>query len=307
MTKKYFSFTALSVLALLMVFAVFACEKAILPDDEDNGVGDVDGNLRVTVYRIGKTPFEALTRSAADGMTRGAVSAPASGLLRLNFAIYDMQGTRVKQVNQTSDNSSFGTASFQLEPGTYQLVVVGHSSSGNPTMTDLGKIQFKNSQGFTDTFLYYSDDVVVTEESQEIPVSLERIVSMCRFVMTDDYPADVAQMRFQYKGGSGAFNAATGLGSVNSTQTLYFDAAEGQKQFDLYTFLHDEEGTIHLQVTAYDADDNILQEREFDVPMERDHITWLTGAFFSGSGSSSSTTITVTVNTDWSGETHLTF
>lgn len=305
MNKKSLIFLASSLLMLLCV--IFACEKAILPDDENNGVDDANGNLRVTVYMIGKTPFEALTRGASAGATRGSVSAPASDLLRLNFVIYDMDGTRVKQVNQTSDNGSFGTASFQLEPGTYQLVVVGHSSSGNPTMTDLGKIQFKNNQGFTDTFLYYSDDVVVTEESQEIPVSLERIVSMCRFVLTDDYPADVAQMRFQYKGGSGAFNAATGLGSVNSTQTLYFDAAEGQKQFDLYTFLHDTEGTIHLQVTAYDADDNIIQEREFDVPMERDHITWLTGAFFSGSGSSSSTTITVTVNTDWSGETHLTF
>jgi hypothetical protein len=307
MTKKIVSFIAFSVLALLMVFAVFACEKAIIPDDEENGVGDPDGNLRVTVYMIGKTPFEAFTRGAAVGSTRGSVSATESGLLRLNFAVYDKQGTRVKQVNQTSDNGSFGTASFQLEPGTYQLVVVGHSSNGNPTMTDLTKIKFTNAQGFTDTFLYYSAGVVVTEESQELPVSLGRIVSMCRFVMTDNYPADVAQMRFQYKGGSGAFDATTGLGSVNSTQTLYFDAAEGQKQFDLYTFLHDDEGTIHLQVTAYDADDNVLQEREFDVPMERDHITWLTGAFFSGSGSSSSTTITVTVNTDWSGETHLTF
>lgn len=305
MIKKSFIFLASILLMLLCV--VFACEKAIIPDEEDNAVGDVDGNLRVTVYRIGKTPFETFTRGATAGATRGSVTASESGILRLNFAIYNIQGTRVKQVNQTSDNGSFGTASFQLEPGTYQLVVVGHSSSGNPTMTDLGKIQFKNNQGFSDTFLYYSDEVVVTEESQELAVSLERIVSMCRFVLTDDYPADVAQMRFQYKGGSGAFNAATGLGSVNSTQTLYFDAAEGQKQFDLYTFLHDDEGTIHLLVTAYDADDNILQEREFDVPMERDHITWLTGAFFSGSGTPSSTTITVTVNTDWSGETHLTF
>jgi hypothetical protein len=42
--------------------------------------------------------------------------------------------------------------------------------------------------------------------------------------------------------------------------------------------------------------------------MQQNHITWLSGDFFNGSGSSSSTTISgVTVNTDWSGETHLTF
>ena len=114
-------------------------------------------------------------------------------------------------------------------------------------------------------------------------------------------------MQFYYTGGSGAFNAVTGLGCVASKQDVKFDVTSGQKQFDLYTFLHDVEGTIHLQVTAYDASDNILSERTFDVPMEVDHITWLTGAFFSGSGSSSTTTVSVTVNTDWAGDIHLTF
>ncbi len=283
------------VLALVMVFIAFSCEKPIGTDE--NEAGDPDGNLTVSVFQIAKTPFASITRAAVSEVCA-----------RLNFIVYDEDGTRLKYVNQElGKHDDFGTASFKLEPGTYQLVVVGHSSNGNPTTNDLAKIQFKNSLGFTDTFLYYSDDVVVTEESQEIPVSLERIVSMCRFVITDDYPADVAQMRFQYKGGSGAFNAATGLGSVNSTQTLYFDAAEGQKQFDLYTFLHAEESDISLKVTALDDDDNVLYERDFDVPMQQNHITWLSGAFFNGSGSSSITITGVTVNTDWAGETHLTF
>jgi hypothetical protein len=81
----------------------------------------------------------------------------------------------------------------------------------------------------------------------------------------------------------------------------------GQKQFDLYTFLHDTEGTIHLTVTAYDDDDNILNERNFDVPMEQNHVTWLSGDYFSGSGSSATTITGITVNTDWAGETHLNF
>lgn len=40
---------------------------------------------------------------------------------------------------------------------------------------------------------------------------------------------------------------------------------------------------------------------------EQNHITWLSGAFFNGSGSSSTSVTGVTVNTDWAGETHLTF
>ena len=41
--------------------------------------------------------------------------------------------------------------------------------------------------------------------------------------------------------------------------------------------------------------------------MQQNHITWLSGAFFSDSGSSSTTISGVTVNTDWAGETYLTF
>lgn len=282
--------------ALFIVFAVFACEKGISSDDKKSG--ESKGNLKVTVYEIEKTPFPSLTRAVE----------PASAVVtRLNFAVYDTDGTRLKQVNQElGKNADFGTTSFQLEEGTYQLVVVGHSSNGNPTMTNPAKIQFTNSTGYTETFLF-SEDVTIGPEAVEKKVSLDRIVSLCRVVITDDYPSNVRKMRFYYTGGSGAFNAATGLGSVNSKQTMTFDVTAGQKQFDLYTFLHDQYGDIALKVTAYDNTDNVLFERDFDVPMEQNHITWLSGAFFGGSGSSSTTITGVTVNTDWAGETHLTF
>ena len=94
---------------------------------------------------------------------------------------------------------------------------------------------------------------------------------------------------------------------VNSKQDVKFDVSAENKQFDLYTFLHDTEGTIHLTVTALDASGVEITQREFDVPMQQNYITWLTGAFFNGSGSSSTDVTKVTVNTDWAGETHITF
>ena len=60
-------------------------------------------------------------------------------------------------------------------------------------------------------------------------------------------------------------------------------------------------------VITVDASGNELYSRQFDVPMQQNNITWLSGAFFNGSGSSSTTISGVTVNTDWAGETHLTF
>ena len=302
MRKILISISAL--FAVLIVFAVFACEKAIISDENESGA--TKGNLRVSVFQIEKTPFASLFPGSSQATTRGAKAA-SEACTRLNFAIYDMAGTRIKQINQQSSAADFGSAVFQLPEGTYQLVVVGHSSNGNPTMTDPTKIQFTNSTGYTDTFLCYGE-VTIGEEAVNYQVSLDRIVSRCSFVLTDEtIPSDVKKMRFYYTGGSGAFDATTGLGCINSKQDVKFDVTATQKQFDLYTFLHDTEGTIHLTVTALDNADNVLYERTFDVPMEQNHITWLSGAFFNGSGSSSTTITDVTVNTDWAGETHLTF
>ena len=285
MKKIFFPFLAL--------FVLVSCEKAVFSEETDGN--EPKGNLIVNVFEIEHTPFSALTRTALEDVCT-----------RLNFAVYQQDGTRVKQVNQQKGDTGFGSASFQLAEGNYQLVVVAHSSKGNPTMTNPKKIQFTNATGYSDTFLY-SCNVTIADETVEKNVSLDRIVSLCRFVLTDDYPEEVTQMKFYYTGGSGAFNATTGLGSVNSKQTVIFDITEDQKQFDLYTILHDLEGTIKLTVTALDANDNVFNEREFNVPMYWNQITWLSGAFFNGSGASSITIIGMDINTEWKGEHHLTF
>ena len=282
---------------LLLICMLYACEQPYLIDDSASSGSPADnpnGNLTVSVFSIEQTPFSEITRTA-----------PADACTRLNFAIYDASGSKAKQINQTSAEADFGTASFQLEEGTYRLVVVAHSSNGNPSMTDLTKIQFTNAQGYSDTFLY-SENITVGSEPQNLSVSLNRIVALCRFVITDDIPATVAKMRFYYTGGSGAFNAVTGFGSVNSKQDVKFDVASSQKQFDLYTFLHDIEGTIHLTVSALDASGVEITQHEFEVPLEKNQISWLSGDFF-GRGASQSSSVGVGINTKWDGETHYTY
>ena len=282
--------------ALAIAITLASCEKVAIP--ESDASEELNGNLRVSVYQIEQTPFAGSTRTT---------EAASVACTRLNFAIYDEDGSRLKQINQQSSADDFGSVAFQLDEGTYQLVVVGHSANGNPTMTDPTKIQFSNATGYTDTFLCYGE-VTIGEEPVDYEVSLDRIVSLCRFVITDDIPAEVKKLRFYYTGGSGAFNAVTGLGCVASKQDVKFDVTPtGSKQFDFYTFLHDQSDNIALTVTALDANGNELYSRQFDVPMQQNNITWLSGAFFNGSGSSSTTISGVTVNTDWAGETHLTF
>lgn len=278
--------------ALIMVLTIgmlVSCEHLELPNQKV--AGDANGNLRVNVFQIEQTPFGNVTRVAVS-----------EACTRLNFLVYDESGSRIKTVNQVSSDNAFGNASFQLEEGNYQLVVIGHSANGNPTSTNPRKIQFTNATGFTDTFLY-SEGITIGEEQLNLQISLKRIVALCRFVINDDYPSDVAKIKFYYTGGSGAFDVYTGFGSVASKQDVTIDVKSGQKQFDLYTFLHEQSSDISLKVTALDATGNELSQRTFDVPMEQNHITWYSGNFFNGTGSSSSTTVSgVTVNIDWAGE-----
>ncbi len=287
---KHFLMLFLVALSLEPLFS--SCEKPLLTESTEKNPSSDNANLIVEVNEIEQTPFASFTRTALE-----------DAFTRLNYAVYDEEGTRVKQVNQMLGDDDFGTASFQLDEGDYQVVVVGHSSNGNPSMTNMAKIQFTNAQGFSDTFLSNTQVTIADQQINE-KVSLNRIVSLCRFVIKDDYPENVAKMRFYYTGGSGAFDANTGFGCVKSKQSLFFDVANGQKQFDLYTFLHDTEGTIHLLVTAYDADDNVLYEHEYDIPMVQNKITWWKGNYFSESTSS---TFTIEVHTEWAGEIHLEF
>jgi len=282
--------------ALLLVLLA-GCEQPVITDTENTTVKK--GNLTLSILEIEHTDFAALTRSAASDVCN-----------HLNFAVYDAGGTRVKQTNQKLGDSDFGTVTFQLPEGTYTIVALAHSSNGNPTMTNPAKIQFTNSQGYTDTFLYYKK-IVIGSEAQTLSLTLHRITSLCRFIINDAIPAGVAKLEFTYKGGSGSFDAATGLGSVNSTQVMKYDVQEGkrQTQYDLYTFLHDTDGTLHLKVTAYDASGNMLYERTMDAEMHQNQITWLKGDFFSDAQSALTQSFSATVNIDtqWQGELHLTY
>ena len=287
-----------AILLVSLVLLTVSCEKLTLPEETSHS----GTNLTLTVNQLEQMPFASSTRATtvSDACTR------------INFAIYDAEGTRVKQINQKVGDSDFGTASFQLEPGTYRFVAIAHSSNGNPTMTNAAKIQFNKTIGFTDTFLY-SDNITISDEPLTLDLTLNRIVALCRFVINDNIPSTISTLEFVYTGGSGTFDASTGLGSVKSTQTVTFSDLQGQKQFDLYTFLHDLTGTIHLKVRAYDTtnitDATPVHQREFDIPLQQNQITRFSGTFFSGDDTpiSRSTSATVTINTQWDGQETITY
>ena len=259
-----------NVFTLLVATALMSsCEKMTLSESAESGESNVV--LRVTQFE--QTSFTD-TRAAK----------PSDVCSRLNFLVYDQDGTRIRQENQQAGDDAFGEARFMLSKGHYFVVALAHSSQGNPTSTNSKKIAFTNSTGYTDTFLF-ADSLIVGDKDIDSTLVLKRIVSMVRFVFNDAIPAQADSIRFYYEGGSGTFNAADGWGVVQSKQTQWYALSHTEKKFEIYTIPRTTSSTLDVTVTTNSGnkgDANIVSSREIKgIPIERNKITTCYGSLFS--------------------------
>lgn len=288
MKNKHFGVLASWMLGSLLM--VSSCEKMVITGAD--GTGDEDANVVVQVMSFELQPFEqAGTRGEGDEVCN-----------RLNFIVYDENGVRIKQEAQQLGDSDFGTARFKLQEGRYFLVVLAHSSLGNPTSTDLHKIRFTNKTGYTDTFLY-TETLVVGEEVVDREIQLKRIVSKVRFVFSDPLPANADSIRFYYEGGSGTFDATTGLGVVKSKQQQWFAVNHNENIYEIYTIPRADHDKLKVQVSVYHTQDGqvgLLTEREInDIPIRRNCITICKGSL---SGTTEQPQISIDIDTTWDNE-----
>ena len=269
----------------IMALGLAACEK----------MGDEERTQQTQTSQ----QSSANVRISVDGVDAGWDNVSTRGLVNISdvcsrvcFAVYQ-NGTRVKYKNQEAGESEFGVLSLTLDAGTYQLLVLGHSGAANPTTTNPAKLQFtnpgsSNGTGFTDTFYYYGT-MEVTSSGADVKIGMKRATSMFRLMTTDVKPAKVKRWQFYYTGGSGALDATTGYGCVDSKQSVFVDTGDeltGQPlTFEMYTFLHDETGEVNFTVKAFDSNNIILYTREFTkVNMQRNCITQMKGDFFTNDG-----------------------
>ena len=164
---------------LLLIFAAFlcaACEKYVAEEGTQSESKVIDGNLVVkaecVVTRAGETEENQESLPLKDRFTR------------MTMVLYQ-DDVRVDYVNQENSDPGFGTMSVDLDPGTYQLVVLAHSGQRTPTTTNCHKISF--SAPLTDVFSYYGD-VTIGKEASEKTVQLTRAVAKIQLNITDDIP-----------------------------------------------------------------------------------------------------------------------
>ena len=287
------------------------CEKPIVDESSKKGQ-EANANVVLRVATYGPEAFDA----PALGETRSRRSAEAltDQCSRLSVAIFRQDGTKVKNVNQTSTDGGFGTVAVSLTEGTYKVVAVAHNSTeGHATISSTEKVTFANNK-MTDTFACCASLTVEGEEPIDQELLLQRVVAMVRLTVTGTIPDEVARLKFYYTGGSSTLNPSTGYGCVQSKQTEYRPVVvdgSAVKVYELYTAPHELNDVLKLVITAQDSDNQALNEWTMeDIPVTRNKITTWEGALFSDGGTGGDTGsggIGITLDTEWDGTINYTW
>ena len=284
---------------LLLIFAVFlfaACEKYVAEEGTQSESKVVDGNLVVkaecVVTRAGETEEGQEALPLKDRFTR------------MTMVLYQ-NDVRVDYVNRDNLDKDFGTMSVDLDPGTYQLVVLAHSGQRSPTTTNCHKISF--SAPLTDVFSYYGD-VVIGKEASKITVQLTRAVAKIQLNITDEIPEGVSFFNYIYKGASVSFDPATQIGVVSSTRrNVEIEKAEGVKTFELYTFVSSDNQTVDWDFAGYSELNEVIGSKKFsDIPVSLRKVTKIDSPVFDGV-IEGPTDITFTFDDTWEGVVDYTF
>ena len=284
---------------LLLIFAAFlcaACEKYVAEEGTQSESKVIDGNLVVkaecVVTRAGETEENQESLPLKDRFTR------------MTMVLYQ-DDVRVDYVNQENSDPGFGTMSVDLDPGTYQLVVLAHSGQRSPTTTNCHKISF--SAPLTDVFSYYGD-VTIGKEASEKTVQLTRAVAKIQLNITDEIPEGVSFFNYIYKGASVSFDPATQIGVVSSTRrNVEIEKAEGVKTFELYTFVSSDNQTVDWDFAGYSELNEVIGSKKFsDIPVSLRKVTKIDSPVFDGV-IEGPTDITFTFDDTWEGVVDYTF
>lgn len=270
--KTFRGLCVLACVSCLFCMSFTSCQKAVY-DDVDT---PVENNVGIPIKFI----VSSFERMDARSMSFSRGTDVRSICSRLNLAVYN--GTqKIKQINQLSTDSDFGTLQLTLPEGKYKIVVLAHNGAKNPTMTDIEKIGFNGK--LTDTF-YYCTNITVGSEAQSFDVDLKRAVAMVRF-QTNKIPANVSKMKFYYTGGSSSLNALLGEGAVKSRQTeeiaVTTDMVGNPGSFDIFSIPRSDNNLLTMEVTAFDNENaQIFHKRIDGIQIKRNFITELNGSFF---------------------------
>lgn len=193
---------------------------------------------------------------------------------------------------QTDADDSFGVVSMQLSYGSHKLAFVASRGEGSEVDVDNGKIEWAKVK---DTFWTVEDLEVAKGGAAEMSVTLKRVVSRIRVLMSDVVPKNMKKMKITANGWYRGINVRTGdaVGSLSSVDAVaetsevdipsVYVGTSKRLAVSLWSIGKSERWTQDVTICALDENGESTGETVCsDVPMERNRVTNVTGYFLSG-------------------------
>ena len=262
-------------------YAIAVVAMAMLTACTNDGAGEVLNDETAEV-RMMFSPYEV------EPMMRAAVADYAT---RLDVWIYE-GNTEVQAVHQQNTDEGFASLSLQLEKAkTYTVYACAHKAAGAATLSD-GVVAWPDDK-VTHSFFYSQTFSPATTST--LNCLMERIVGNFRLEIVDKVPEGVARMTVDVGVSPTRWNVA-GYGENAVSRVSSFTPAVGSSPtLSVFLLAGDDEEKRDITVTAYDADDEVVQQRVFkDVPIRAGYRSTYRGEFFTGAMASMSFTVS-----DW--------
>lgn len=263
------------------MYALAMVAVAMLTACTNDGAGEVL-NHETAEVRMTFSPYDV------EPMMRAAVADYAT---RLDVWLYE-GGTEVQAVHQQSTDEGFASLSVRLEKAkTYTVYAVAHKAAGAATLSN-GVVSWPDDK-VTHSFFYSQTFSPATTAT--LNCLMERIVGNFRLEVTDKVPEGVARMTVDVGVSPTRWNVA-GYGKNAVSRVSSFSPAVGASPtLSVFLLAGSDEEKRDVTVTAYDANDAVVQQRVFsDVPIRAGYRSTYRGAFFTEADE----VMTFTVN-DW--------
>ncbi len=300
--KKCFYYPAMLAIACI---ATCSCSK-----EQSSADNQQVSNIQLSISTLdisygGSTPTRA---SASDAVSR------------LAFKVFDPEGNVAYQLSQHKSAEGFGSIGFELAPGEYTFVAIGHKgASGTTDGSDAANIITPAFAQLSTPVAYetFSRTMAVTVEPGkdfQADMTLNRIVTAFVLNTEDNIPDNAKTLRITLNTGAGAagdnpsFNPADGLATLERQYTRDWDISSltGQtiNELTINAFLTtSSETTMDVLAEVLDADGNAIATHALaDVPFKINRQTVASGMFFNATAGG-----TLQIDTDWEADYSLSY
>ena len=266
----------------------FLCALALVGcvscSNENSVINDLIDDSETVTLNFSPSMDVAITR------TDVAISTLVSHL-----DVWIIDGTNIQEVHQSSTDDGFGSVSVSLnKKKTYTIYAMAHKCTSDATLED-GVISFPDDK-ITQSLWYTTTFSPAT--TTNLSCSMSRIVAGLSVTTTDAFPEAVKKMRVTVYDTTNRWNVAGyGTNAVDKVSVINISSLkpDGTASFITYIIATDVEAVYDMKIEALDADDNVVESRDFsDIPMRNNYKTSLTGDFFV----TTSTAFTLTAS-DW--------